>query len=103
MKNTEMIKALENLITNAQAQLESLKKEEEGTTKQLEFYRRFDSDIQTDGIEIATAASYNSHIEIKDIVFLQKRKNYNEAAAELIKHVRSKIKELESMNGSDPS
>ncbi|MEY3311796.1 MAG: hypothetical protein RL348_1129 [Bacteroidota bacterium] len=101
MKNTKMIKALENLIANAQAQLESLKKEEEGTTKQLEFYRRFDSDIQTDGIEIA--ASYNSHIEIKDTVFLQKRKNYNEAAAELIKHVRSKIKELESMNGSDPS
>jgi hypothetical protein len=102
MKNTKMIKALENLIANAQAQLESLKKEEEEeTTKQLEFYRRFDSDIQTDGIEIA--ASYNSHIEIKDTVFLQKRKNYNEAAAELIKHVRSKIKELESMNGSDPS
>ncbi len=100
MKNTKMIKALENLIANAQAQLESLKKEEEGTTKQLEFYRRFEHQEDMDGIEYAVGSSWE---EIDDPIFHKKCKDYRNAATGLKEYVWSKIKELESMNDSNPS
>jgi hypothetical protein len=119
LNNSETIKGLDFQIAQVQTLLETLKKEkeqeianvqlecqkkeEERTIKQLEFYRKFEFNDDTDGIEYAVDATLSPLIEIKDTIFIQKRQNYREAATELRKYVWSKIKELESMNGSYPS
>jgi len=92
-------KDLKEKIANAESQLEYLKKEEERIIKQLEFYRRFEHQEDMDGIEYAVGSSWE---EIDDPIFHKKCKDYRNAATELKEYVWSKIKELESMNGSDP-
>jgi restriction endonuclease S subunit len=95
----EKNKDLKEKIDNAEVQLKALKKEEERIIKQLEFYRRFEHQEDMDGIEYAVGSSWE---EIDDPIFHKKCKNYRNAATELKEYVWSKIKELESMIGSDP-
>jgi len=95
----EKNKDLKEKIDNAEVQLKALKKEEERIIKQLEFYRRFEHQEDMDGIEYAVGSSWE---EIDDPIFHKKCKDYRNAATELKEYVWSKIKELESMIGSDP-